>query len=227
MDIKLWIPALAITFIAVGCKGKSADQAGNKASVPTRKAADNPVETVATDKKPQKIQDQKPTDQKPPASISESAQGIAATKVAKLKSEKIAFGLEQSINNFYVEYGALPDVGATVRTDSENGKQLLNILLGLEEGTDKVQNTRQIKFLNIDTAKNKLNGLVLDAAGQPAIGLVDAWGNPFTVVLDTMYEERLHFTIGSQPVNLNGRRAAVYSDGADKTPGTADDIKSW
>jgi len=75
--------------------------------------------------------------------------------------------------------------------------------------------------------RSKLNGLLFDASGKSAVGLVDAWGNPFTVVLDTGYEEQLHFIIGSKPVTLNGRHAAVYSNGADNTPGTADDIKSW
>jgi hypothetical protein len=59
------------------------------------------------------------------------------------------------------------------------------------------------------------------------VGLYDSWGNPFSVVLDWTYEERLRFSLGSKLITINGRRCAIYSPGADKKLGTDDDVKTW
>jgi hypothetical protein len=47
------------------------------------------------------------------------------------------------------------------------------------------------------------------------------------VVLDTTYEERVQVQLGSGTTTLNGRRVAVYSEGADKKAGGNDDVKTW
>ena len=40
-------------------------------------------------------------------------------------------------------------------------------------------------------------GGYVDHDGKSVKGLYDPWGNPFTVELDSDYDEELHFTVGS------------------------------
>ena len=156
-----------------------------------------------------------------------SAGIVAMNHAKKISSVATARALENAVNNFYTEYGSLPDVPYQVKTDSGEGVRLLNILLGLEENSSKIQNLRMLKLLNAVETKTKSKGLLYSANGRAALGLYDAWGSPFTVQLDVNYEERLRVTIGDKTVILNGRRVAVFSPGADKILGTTDDVKTW
>jgi prepilin-type N-terminal cleavage/methylation domain-containing protein len=156
-----------------------------------------------------------------------SAGIVAMNHAKKLSSVATARALENAVNNFYTEYGSLPDVPYKVKTDSGEGVRLLNVLLGLEETSSKVQNTRMIKLLSAVETKTRSKGLLYNSNGRAAEGLYDSWGSPFTVELDINYEERLRVTLGSKTVMLNGRRVAVYSPGADKKLGTTDDVKTW
>ena len=155
------------------------------------------------------------------------AGAIAMNKAKVVTSKASASALEGAVNAFYSEYGALPDVGDKVKTDKGEGTKLLEILLGLEGDSGKVQNQRNNKFLNVKETKTRAKGLLYSSSGRSIEGLYDDWGNPFVVELDVNYEERLRFNHGSKQVTLNGRRVAVYSAGADKKIGTEDDIKTW
>jgi len=140
-----------------------------------------------------------------------------------------AVSIERAIQNFFTEYGTIPDVGRRVTTDSPEGRKLLSILLGLDEKSDKPLNSRAVKFLSVNEGKASpsRNGLIYNATGNAVEGQYDPWGNPYTVELDVEQKERLHFTIASKSIDLEGRRTAVYSPGPDKKLGTADDIKTW
>lgn len=137
-----------------------------------------------------------------------------------------AVALESAVINFPIEYGKLPDVGTHVTTESENGVKFLNILLGLEEPGDKIQNTRKIKFLNVREGKNKKGGLICDSSNKVQ-GLYDSWGNPYTVEINVSSQERLRFMVGSRTVDLKDRGVAAYSPGPDGKLGTADDVTTW
>jgi len=152
---------------------------------------------------------------------------IAMNRAKQVTSRASATALETAVNQFYSEYGSLPDVGDTVKTDKGEGKRLLEILLGLEGDSGKIQNPRNNKFLNVKEAKTRAKGLLYSTSGRSVEGLYDDWGNPFVVELDVNYEERLRFNMGGKQVTLNGRRVAVYSAGGDKKLGTDDDIKTW
>jgi hypothetical protein len=151
----------------------------------------------------------------------------AITKAKKVTSLATATALEIAINSIYTEYGKLPNAGGLVTTDSPEGLKLLNILLGLDAKSDDALNSRAIKFLSVKEGKNRKNGLVFAADGNSLEGLYDPWGIPYTVVLDTDYDERLQFKWGTQSVDLKKRRAAVFSTGPDQLLGTADDIATW
>ncbi|MCX6879241.1 MAG: DUF4190 domain-containing protein [Verrucomicrobia bacterium] len=145
----------------------------------------------------------------------------------KITSEASARALEAAVNNFHTEYGSLPDVPYQVTTDAGEGVKLLNVLLGLEPDSDRMQNQRSIKLLSAKETKTKSRGLLYHSSGRTAEGFYDSWGNPFTVQLDIQNEDCLRVSLGDKITILNGRKVAVFSPGADKKFGTADDIKSW
>jgi prepilin-type N-terminal cleavage/methylation domain-containing protein len=162
--------------------------------------------------------------------------GFAAGNAAIQRAKKTtalatATAIESAISNFYMEYGAMPteasgdsDAEAVATTDTA----LLKVLLGLETGTNTL-NTRNIKFLSVKEGKAKKNGLIYDSTGTTIEGLYDPWGGPFWVVMDSSYDEKVEVdTVAAKAITLNGRRSAVWSDGANKTKeGGNDDVKTW
>jgi hypothetical protein len=151
----------------------------------------------------------------------------AIGKAKKVTSLATSVALENAINSIYTEYGAIPNVGSRVTTNSPEGLKLLNILLGLDAKSDNALNSRAIKFLAVKEGKNHKNGLIYAADGKSVEGLYDSWGRPYTIELDADYNEQLHFTIGSETVDLKGRRVVAFSPGPDKKLGTEDDVKNW
>ncbi|MEO5715626.1 MAG: DUF4190 domain-containing protein [Luteolibacter sp.] len=138
-----------------------------------------------------------------------------------------SIAIESAVNNIYSEYGKIPDARDRVTTYSTEGVKFLTILLGIEDKASKQENFRGIKFLSVREGKNRKGGLILDATGRFPIGMFDPYGNPYTVILDTDYDEQLHFDIAGKPFHLKGRRVAVFSPGRDGKLGTSDDVKTW
>ncbi|MEO7098428.1 MAG: prepilin-type N-terminal cleavage/methylation domain-containing protein [Luteolibacter sp.] len=174
--------------------------------------------------------------------------GFAAAASAIQRAKKTTAlascaALESAVNNFYTEYGTMPNTAAMTTDTKVDTKDdvinFLNPLLGLEAGTTPI-NTRTIKFLNVKEGKLKgandgINGLVYNAAGSTVIGLFDPWGGTYKVMLDGDYDEKLDKVQpkgAKKEVILNSRRAAAWSDGADgatkATNGEAtDDVTTW
>lgn len=167
------------------------------------------------------------------------AGGAAALeKARKVTAQAAATSVATAIDQFYSEYSSLPSGSGTLKTDVGDGVILLNILAGLEEGTD-IENERKIRFLSLKDAKNgKRDGVVYDASGDKITGLYDPWGGPYFIVLDNgsggdfeAYDEKLTVTPGNgiKVTKLNGRRVAVYSLGV-KEVGDASNstlVKTW
>lgn len=164
--------------------------------------------------------------------------GFAAGNAAVQKAKKTTalatvVSLESAVNNFYTEYGSMPVTGDSeteYKTDKgANGIPVLTTLLGIETGTSLL-NPRMVKFLSVREGKNNKNGIILNTTGTTVTGLFDPWGGPYKMMLDVNYDEKLTFTpTGGKAVNLNGRRVAAWSEGADykdaNLPG--DDVISW
>lgn len=140
--------------------------------------------------------------------------------------------LEQAVNSFYTDQQVMPapsgvqstEGGTKFVTNSGDGVKVINILAGLEEEV----NTRRVKYLTPKEAnKKKTDGAVYDKGNKEIIGLFDPWGSPYTIILDTNYEEKIKVKPGKVETTLNGRRAAVYSPGQDKKYGNQDDVKTW
>lgn len=163
-----------------------------------------------------------------------AAGNAAIQKAKKTTAMATCIALESAINNFYTEYGAMPTNGSADETiDTKDGNSaLIKALLGLETGTN-VLNTRGIKFLSVKEGKNKMNGIVYSTTGTSVTGIFDPWGGTYKVILDGDYDEKVKPAPkgGSASVQLNGRRAAAWSDGADGKGGApgkaADDVVTW
>lgn len=161
----------------------------------------------------------------------------AMQKAKKTTAQATATSVATAIDQYYTEYSTLPDPNdggssgdVQFDTDSGNGVELLRILAGLETGND-IQNDRKIRFLSLKEAKSgNRDGVVYSSDGNDIEGLYDPWGEPYYIVLDYDYDERLSVSPqGSPSKNLNGRRAAVYSLGTD-TPADAKSntlVRTW
>ena len=162
-----------------------------------------------------------------------SAGGAAIQKAKKTTCLAAATAIETAVNNFYTEYGSMPIDGTDDTifvTDEAAGIDLLKTLLG----EDKTLNPRGIKFLSANEGKANKNGLIYNSSGTEVTAMFDPWGGPYNVILDLNYDEKLEDVqpkgAGNKPSTLNGRRVAVWSDGADGVSASgkaADDVKTW
>lgn len=163
-----------------------------------------------------------------------AAAGFSAGNAAIQKAKKItalasATALETAVNNYFTEYGSMPKEGeGDVMVNTETDIDFLKVLLG----TDTTMNTRGIKFLSVKEGKAKKNGLIYSSGGDSIEGLYDPWGGPYYVMLDLDYDE----SVTPKPIGgggnkkLNGRRVAVWSNGADGVDGggkSTDNVITW
>jgi hypothetical protein len=171
-----------------------------------------------------------------------AAGNAAIQKARKTTALAAATALESAVNSFFLEYGSMPVAAGTsdteLQTDQAAGKTLLQVLLALEPEGSAMLNPRKIKFLSAKEGKAKKNGLIYNSAGTDVEGFFDPWGGPYFLMMDLDYDERLTVSPKATPKTtstLNGRRVAVWSNGADCTglagssgAGKAtDDVKTW
>jgi prepilin-type N-terminal cleavage/methylation domain-containing protein len=171
------------------------------------------------------------------AGVGFSAGSSAIQKAKKTTCLAAATSIEGAVANFYTEYGSMPSDGPLDKTDTKSDTNLLKVLLGLEPTTATTRlNPRGIKFLSAKEGKANKNGLIYDTGGTDVTGMYDPWGGPYHVILDLDYDEKVApAPSAGGGVTLNGRRVAVWSNGADNTglsgntgPGKAtDDVKTW
>ena len=164
------------------------------------------------------------------ASAGFAAGNAAIQKARRTTALATATAIETAVNNFYTEYGTLPAESPSappIKTDTD--LTFLNILLGTETSSSPI-NTRGIKFLSVREGKGNKNGLIYSGNGNTLQGLYDPWGGGFLVALDHDYDEKVTAKPSNTDKVLNGRRVAVWSNGADgvKSGGkAADDVKTW
>lgn len=147
----------------------------------------------------------------------------AIKKANRLKTRTMLVSTGSAVEAFYEEYSKLPEPGGNdFNTEDPAGRKLLDMLFG-------PGNPRGIAFLVVKTGKyRKRGGLIYQSGmGSPVVGMFDAWGNPFRVILDDDYDEVIRFTYGGKPELVKGKRVLVASKGPDGVEGTEDDLKSW
>jgi prepilin-type N-terminal cleavage/methylation domain-containing protein len=152
-------------------------------------------------------------------------------RAKKVSSQAGATSIAQAVEQFFTEYSALPDPGtnsadAQFSTKEANGKKLLQILAGIDDGD---QNPRKIRFLSAKEAKNGMDGIKYSTDGKSIDGMYDAWGEPFFIRLDYNYDERIDVNVAGTSTTLNGRKVAVWSLGV-RNPAEANSkslVRSW
>jgi prepilin-type N-terminal cleavage/methylation domain-containing protein len=165
--------------------------------------------------------------------------GFAAGNAAIQKAKRVtalssATAVESAVNNFFTEYGTMPkdDLSADVEIDTKTDTKFLHELLGISTPT---LNTRLVKFLSVKEGKNNKGGIIYNTGGTAVSGLYDPWGGPFYVMLDGDYDEKIKVQVksaGAQAKEMNGRRVACWSLGADAAKGgtsgkMGDDVITW
>ena len=108
--------------------------------------------------------------------------GFAAGNAAVQKAKKVTAlatctSMEQAIGQFYTEYNSMPKDAMTadtptaspIKTNAQDGKELLDVLLGVESGTTTLNN-RAVRFLSVREGKGDKNGLIYNT-GTPATAL--------------------------------------------------------
>ncbi len=151
----------------------------------------------------------------------------------KLKAQAMVKDLQVAINNYITEYNRLPQQGqAEAPMPTDQSSPLIGILMGEATGQNSL-NPRGIVFLNANMAKNNRGGLI-DSGGSQ-LSLVDQWGNPYQVLMDGNYDNKVRnpdLQNEDQTVSQGAppelrTRVAVYCLGPDGQEGTKDDIVSW
>jgi prepilin-type N-terminal cleavage/methylation domain-containing protein len=166
------------------------------------------------------------------ASAGFAAGNAAIQKARKTTALATATAIETAVNNFYTEYGSMPKDGTSdTKVETDSDVALLKVLLGMEGTGNSTLNPRTIKFLSVREGKSKKNGLIYNTSGNDVTGLYDPWGGGFKVMLDLDYDEKITVKPkAGQSKVLNGRRVAVWSDGADGVASAgkaADDVLTW
>lgn len=172
----------------------------------------------------------------------------------KLQVQTVIKDLRIAITSYQVEYNRYP-VNSSLLSSASSGADIPAIMTdentgivsalmstssssgssGGSGGTTNL-NPKDIKFIDLPIAKNGKFGLV---NAQPPYKLVDLWGTPYYVLLDTNGDKQVmnpdlnnsdptisQNTTSPPPKNLP-TEVAVYSWGLDKMPTTKDDVVSW
>jgi prepilin-type N-terminal cleavage/methylation domain-containing protein len=163
-----------------------------------------------------------------------AAGNAAVQKAKKVTAQATCTAVESAVNNFFTDNGSMPldPVPTTpilTNTNAGDSGKLLEVLLAIETGNTPL-NARAVKYLNVKEGKANKNGIIYDSTGKTVQGLYDPWGGPFKVMLDHDYDEKVEVTpTGGSKTILNGRRVAVWSEGADYNGAKkiADDVKTW
>ena len=153
-------------------------------------------------------------------------------RAKKLSAQATATNIANAVEQFYTEYSALPDPGSNSaeKEFTTNESDLLDIIAGGIKTKSIEQNPRKIRFLSVKEAKNGMDGALY--SGTAISKILDPWGQPFYIMLDYDYDEKLKVdpVSGSAPTSdLNGRRVAVYSLGV-KVPADSNAktlVKTW
>ncbi|MBB5349905.1 prepilin-type N-terminal cleavage/methylation domain-containing protein [Haloferula luteola] len=163
------------------------------------------------------------------AAMSFAGVTAAMKKTRTVQSQTLATGLEKAVNDFYNDYNRLPDFTQDeIKTDTSQGEDLLKILMAEEDGQRDLDNSRKNRYFDPQEGKGNKGGVIRSKTGDRGPkALFDAFGNPFTVVLNLDYEDELRFSMGGKQYRLRGKQVAVYSPGADGEEGTSDDVVTF
>lgn len=151
--------------------------------------------------------------------------GFRAAKQAKAMGQ--VKDLQEACHRYYAEYNRAPVPAGTkmgkgmdkmYERDPDSNASVVDILV-LADNLEELStvNPKQIRFLDMDVKGQE--------AYEKAKRYDDPWGNPYQILLDLSYDDRIQVT------GVNGgeikAKVAVRSAGEDGEWDTKDDIKTW
>jgi len=153
---------------------------------------------------------------------------VNLVQVKQVKTQVVLKDLTHGISGFRTEYNLYPLGNPTMQDDLklESSGDLLRILMGEALGEF---NPRKITYIEPPPAKDGKLGLTDDNR------VLDAWGNPYIIMLDTNHDGRLtnpDFKNTDPEIRKDAPAelpfgVIVYSRGEDGIEGTKDDVVSW
>lgn len=166
------------------------------------------------------------------------------------RTKAIMKDLVVAIGHFRTEYNRLP-VDLTGSTGGEDidpiltndTSDIISVLMAMSDPNSggsggQNLNPRGIKFIDLPLAKNGTSFGIVDPSGGSGGGnvrLLDIWGQPYQIMLDTNLDNRITNPDASNIDQRISARApqylpsstAVQCTGPDKVLNTKDDITSW
>ena len=156
--------------------------------------------------------------------------GVMA-RARKVRALAVAKDLQVAIKSYQTEYNRYPsDRTGSDSEEKTDSSDLVSVLNGVNSSD---LNPREIKFIDLPMAKNGSGGLV--GSGGGGFSLLDDWTQPYVVIMDTDYNNRIDNpdSSNSDPKVSSGAPpelplgVAVYSTGPDKEASTKDDVTTW
>jgi prepilin-type N-terminal cleavage/methylation domain-containing protein len=172
----------------------------------------------------------------------------------ELEIRSVITTLQNGIRSYQTEYNRLPiDMSQSSSSGGEDmpavmtnqSNPLVETLMGSAAnqnssgsggGSGANLNPKGIEFATFKIAKNGRNGLV---GTQSPYSLLDMWGSPYYILLDTNLDRKIanpdlknqdpkiSQNVASPPPQFLPTEVAIYSIGKDMIPMTGDDIVSW
>lgn len=161
--------------------------------------------------------------------------GLTICRVPWIRSsmKDLRIGLE----SYRIEYGHFPGQPGQDQT-SDVRVTTVGPLVDCLNGEKSEWNPKAIKFIDFLDARDGRSGYI-PAAGDNPIQVVDSWGQPFVILLDTNGDKRVRNpdisnadpavsrSSISPPPEFLPASVLVFSLGQDKIEGTGDDVVSW
>ena len=163
------------------------------------------------------------------------AYGFVMDKARRKSALTTEMVLVNAIENFYADYTRFPQPTSgggnnqDIDTDTSGAEGLITAMLG----KDPTQNSKSRDYIGDMKAAKMQNGVQVDGLinEENNYGIVDAWGNPYQIRMDTNYDNEIANpnTEDRGPGRSQLRkRVLIWSAGKDRDPSTwKDNISSW
>jgi prepilin-type N-terminal cleavage/methylation domain-containing protein len=160
--------------------------------------------------------------------------GVMA-RARKVKALAVIKDLQVAVKAYQTEYNRFPSTSTaadeTVKTDT--GDLIATLMAADSELAAGGLNPRGISFIELPVAKNGRGGVI--GSGPDDYTLVDEWGQPYVVIMDSNGDNRIEnpdvgnadSTISSGAPAQLPLGVAVFSYGPDAKELTKDDVTSW
>ena len=149
----------------------------------------------------------------------------AQKRMLETMAMRDAMELRSALMNFQAEYRRFPTLSDSQADGDWVGETTPDLITGLIGEGDKDWNPRKITFYAARMAEKNRSGLTETSSGE--YQLIDPWGNPYQVAIDTNYDQKLSIPQdGADSLELR-YEVAVWSCGVDGVSGTDDDVRTF